>query len=87
MNIQDALDDEIAIASTQSSGRDDSTAGTADSNSGTDVSTEVEGPGPASAGNTPVQDSGAAPIDTDNSSGPPGPSENEDDNSAAPPEN
>jgi hypothetical protein len=54
--------------------------------SGTDLSTQVEGPGPASAGNTPVQDSGTAPIDTDNTSGPPGPSENEDDN-AAPPEN
>ena len=89
INVQDALDEEIAIASVQSSVRDDSTASTADSNSGTDLSTEVEGPGPASAGNTPVHDSETppAPIDTDNSSGPPGPSENEDDNSAAPPEN
>jgi hypothetical protein len=87
MNIQDALEDEIAIASTQSSLKDDSAASTAVSDSGTDVSTQVEGPGPASAGNTPVQDSGTAPIDTDNTSGPSNPSENEDDNSAAPPEN
>ena len=87
MNIQDALEDEIAIASTQSSLKDDSAASTADSDSGTDVSTQVEGPGPASAGNTPVQDSGTAPIDTDNTSGPSSPSENEDDSAAAPPEN
>jgi hypothetical protein len=87
MKIQDALEDEIAIASTQSSLRNDSAASTADSDSGTDLSTQVEAPGPANAGNTPVQDSGTAPIDTDNSSGPSSPSENDDDNSAAPPEN
>ena len=87
VKIQDALEDEIAIASTQSSVKDTSADSTTDSNSGTDVSTQVEAPGPASAGNTPVQDSGTAPIDTDNSSGPPGPSENEDDNGTAPPEN
>ena len=87
VKIQDALEDEIAIASTQSSMKDTSADSTTDSNSGTDVSTQVEAPGPASAGNTPVQDSGTAPIDTDNSSGPPGPSENEDDNGTAPPEN
>lgn len=85
MKIQDALEDEMAIASTQSSVKDDSAASTADSNSGTDVSTQVEGPGPASAGSTPVQDSGTAPIDTDNTSGPSSPSENED--NIAPPEN
>lgn len=85
MNIQDALEDEIAIASTQSSLEDDSAASTADSDSGTDVSTQVESPGPASAGNTPVQDSGTAPIDTDNTSGPSNPSENG--NNETPPEN
>jgi hypothetical protein len=85
MKIQDALEDEIAIASTQGSVKDDSAGSTTDSNSGTDISTQVEGPGPASAGNTPVQDSGTAPIDTDNTSGPPlSPSENEDNGS--PPE-
>ena len=88
MKIQDALEDEIAIASTQSSVKDDSTASTADSNSGTDLSTQVEGPGPVSAGDTPLQDSGTSPIDTDNTQGPSSPSEDEDDNdSAAPPEN
>lgn len=85
MKIQDALEDEIVIASTQSSVKDDSAVNT-DSDSGTDISTQVEGPGPASAGNTPVQDSGTAPIDTDNTSGPSSPSENEEDN-IAPPEN
>jgi hypothetical protein len=84
MKIQDALEDETAIASTQSSVKDDSTVNTADSNSGTDVSTQVEGPGPVSAGDTPLQDSGTSPIDTDNTSGPSSPSENED--STAPPE-
>ena len=85
MKIQDALEAEIAIASTQSSVKDDSATSTADSNSGTDVSTQVEGPGPVTEGDTPLQDSGTAPIDTDNTSGPSGPSENED--NAAPPEN
>ena len=86
MKIQEALEDEIAIAFTQSSVKDDSAASTTDSNSGTDLSTQVEGPGPASAGNTPLQDSGTAPIDTDNTQGPSSPSENED-NIVAPPEN
>lgn len=85
MKIQDALEDEIVIASTQSSVKDDSAANT-DSSSGTDTSIPIEGPGPVSAGDTPLQDSGTSPIDTDNSSGPSSPSENEDD-SAAPPEN
>jgi hypothetical protein len=85
MKIQDALEDEIAIASTQSSVEDDSAAITTDSNSETDVSTQVEGPGPVSAGDTPLQDSGTAPIDTDNTSGLSSPSEDED--NIAPPEN
>ena len=85
MKIQDALEDERAIASTQSSVKDDSAASTTDSNSGTDISTQVEGPGPVSAGDTPLQDSGTSPIDTDNTSGPSSPSENED--NGVPPEN
>jgi hypothetical protein len=87
MNIQKALEDEMAIASTQSTVKDNSAAGTTVSDSGTDSSTQVDGPGPASAGNTPIQDSGTAPIDTGNDSGPSSPPEDEDDDSAAPPEN
>jgi len=86
MNIQEALDNEMAIASAQSSARDNLTADTV-SDSGTDPSTQVDGPGPASAGNTPVQDSGTAPIDTGNDSGPSSPSDDEDEDNAAPPEN
>jgi hypothetical protein len=85
LKIQDALEDEMTMASTQSSIRNDSTVNTV-SNSGTDTSISIVGPGPASAGNTPVQDSGTAPLDTDNSSGPSSPSEN-DEESATPPEN
>lgn len=84
MNIQDALEDETAIASTQSSMEDDTAINT-DSSSGTDTSIPIEGPGPVSAGDTPLQDSGTSPIDTDNTQGPSSPSENED--NAAPPEN
>ena len=85
IKIQDALEDEIAIASTQSLVKDNIAAGTTDSNSGTDVSTQVESPGPVTAGDTPLQDSGTSPIDTDNTSGPSGPSGNE--NDEVPPEN
>jgi len=65
---------------------EDDTAINTDSGSGIDTSIPIEGPGPVSAGDTPLQDSGTSPIDTDNTSGPSSPSENEDD-SAAPPEN
>ena len=65
--------------------KDNIAAGTTDSNSGTDVSTQVESPGPVTAGDTPLQDSGTSPIDTDNTSGPSGPSGNE--NDEVPPEN
>jgi hypothetical protein len=82
MKIQDALEDEIAIAATQSSVKNDSAA---TANTGADTLIPIEGPGPASVGNTPVQDSGASPIDTDNTSGPSGPSGNED--NVSPPEN
>ncbi len=84
IKIQDALEDETAIASKQSSIKDDTGIST-DSSSGIDTSIPIEGPGPVSAGDTPLQDSGTAPIDTDNTSGPSSPSENED--NVAPPEN
>ena len=84
MMIQDALEDEIAIASTQSSLKDDTAINT-DSSSGTDTSIPIEGPGPVTEGDTPLQDSGTSPIDTDNTSGPSSPSENED--NIDPPEN
>ena len=84
MKIQDALEDEMAIASTQSSLKDDTAINT-DSSSGTDTSIPIEGPGPVTEGDTPLQDSGTAPIDTDNTQGPSSPSENED--NIAPPEN
>jgi hypothetical protein len=83
IKVQDALEDEMAIAATQSSVKNDSAA---TANTGADTLIPIEGPGPASVGNTPVQDSGASPIDTDNSSGPSNPLENENDN-AVPPEN
>lgn len=84
IKIKDVLRNETAVASMQSSKKDDIGI-SADSSSGTDTSIPIEGPGPVTAGETPLQDSGTSPIDTDNTSGPSSPSENED--SAAPPEN